>query len=344
MIPRLPAVLQVTLLLRIVRAVQPVPRMGPSAMAHAHPHDHAHPSRLPGQPPGQSVRMLRRAALLTLAFAAVEALGGWWTGSLALASDAGHMFGDGAALALAAFAGWIAGRPPSRRHSYGLGRVEILAATINGAALLLIAAAIAYEAVLRFSEPRQVQGGAAAAIALAGLALNLGIMKWLAPHGHDLNARAAALHVLGDALGSIAALAAGLVIALTGWTPIDALASLFICALIVALSLRLLRESLHALMEGTPLHLSPEAVGMEMARQEGVQSVHDLHLWTLSGSRIALSAHVVVRDMARWDRTLGELQQLLRERFGIAHVTLQPESAAPAVVRVAPPPPRQRRA
>jgi cobalt-zinc-cadmium efflux system protein len=293
---------------------------------------------------GRSRRVLRGAAALTLGFAVVEATGGWWTGSLALLSDAGHMLGDGAALALAAFAGWIAGRPPSRRHSYGLGRAEVFAATINGAALLLIAAAIAYEAVLRFGEPRQVQGGAAAAIALAGLALNLGIMKWLAPHGHDLNARAAALHVLGDALGSIAALAAGLVIAFTGWLPIDALASLFICALIVALSLRLLRESLHALMEGTPLHLSPEAVGMEMARLDGVESVHDLHLWTLSGSRVALSAHVVVRDMASWDRTLHELQHLLRERYGIAHVTLQPESAAPAPVRVAVPSPRQRKA
>ncbi|HEX9182149.1 MAG TPA: cation diffusion facilitator family transporter [Burkholderiales bacterium] len=312
-------------------------------MPQAHRHHHAHPPLQPGSPPGQSVLLLRRAALLTLAFAAVEALGGWWTGSLALVSDAGHMLGDGGALALAAFAGWIAGRPPSHRHSYGLGRAEVFAATINGAALLLIAAAIAYEAVLRFGEPRPVQGGAAAAIALAGLALNLGIMNWLAPHGRDLNTRAAALHVLGDALGSIAALAAGLVIALTGWTPIDALASLFICALIVALSLRLLRESLHALMEGTPLHLSPEAVGMEMARADGVVSVHDLHLWMLSGSRVALSAHVVVRDMARWDRTLRELQQLLRERFGIAHVTLQPESAAPSVVRVAIPPPRQRK-
>jgi cobalt-zinc-cadmium efflux system protein len=168
-------------------------------------------------------------------------------------------------------------------------------------------------------------------------------MRWLAPHGHDINARAAALHVLGDALGSIAALAAGLVIAANGWTPIDALASLFICALIVALSLRLLRESLHALMEGTPLHLSAEAVGMELARQEGVVSVHDLHVWTLSGSRVALSAHVVVRDLAAWERTLPALQALLRDRFGIAHVTLQPETPAPSEVRVSVPLPRARR-
>jgi cobalt-zinc-cadmium efflux system protein len=276
--------------------------------------------------------MLARAAALTLGFAALEALGGWWTGSLALVSDAGHMVGDGAALVLAAVAGWMAGRPPSRRHSYGLGRAEIFAA------------AIAYEAIARLGQARAIEGGVAAAIALAGLAVNLAIMKWLAPHGHDMNARAAALHVLGDALGSVAALASGLVIAVSGWTPIDAIASLFICALIAALSLRLLRESLHALMEGTPARLSPEAVGMEMARQDGVESVHDLHIWALSGSRIALSAHVVVRDLAGWDRTLAALRLLLQERFGIAHVTLQPESNAPAVARVPVPDPRRRKA
>jgi cobalt-zinc-cadmium efflux system protein len=313
--------------------------MRETAMAHAHPHPHSAPE--PAR--GRSMRILRRAAVLTLAFGALEALGGWWTGSLALVSDAGHMFGDGAALALAALAGWIAQRPPSQRHTYGLGRAEVFAATLNGAALLLIAAAIAYEAMARFGQPREIQGAAAAAIALAGLALNLGIMKWLAPHGHDLNARAAALHVLGDALGSVAALASGIVIAATGWTPIDALASLFICALIVLLSLRLLRESLHALMEGTPLRLSAEAVGTEMARQDGVESVHDLHIWTLSGSRVALSAHIVVRDLAAWERTLPQLQALLRERFGITHVTLQPETPAPSEVRVSVPLPRPRR-
>lgn len=304
--------------------------------AHSHPHATAEPAR------GQSMRILRRAAALTLAFAALEALGGWWTGSLALLSDAGHMLGDGAALALAALAGWLAQRPPSQRHSYGLGRAEIFAATVNGAALLVIAAVIAYEAMDRFAQPREIHGGTAAAIALAGLVLNLGIMQWLAPHGHDLNARAAALHVLGDALGSVAALGAGLVIAATGWTPVDAIASLLICALILALSLRILRESIHALMEGTPLRLSPEAIGLEMARQEGVASVHDLHVWTLSGSRVALSAHVVVSDLASWERTLRQLQHMLRERFGIAHVTLQPETSPMTEVRVPVPDPRRR--
>lgn len=283
------------------------------------------------------------AAALTLAFAGLEALGGWWTGSLALISDAGHMLTDGGALALGALAGWMARRPPSGRHSYGFGRAEIFAAVINAGTMLAIGAAIAYEATTRLGQPREIQGGMAAAIALAGLALNLGVMKWLAPHKDDMNARAAALHVLGDTLGSIGALVSGIVIVLTGWTPIDAIASLFICALIAVSSLRLLREGVHALMEGVPLTLSAEAVGMEMAKHEAITSVHDLHIWTLSGSRIALSAHVVVRDLSRWDRTLHELQALLRERFGIEHVTLQPESPVRPAVKVPVPDPRRRK-
>ncbi|TAK83571.1 MAG: cation transporter [Betaproteobacteria bacterium] len=281
--------------------------------------------------------LLWRAAAATLLFAALEAAGGYWTGSLALLSDAGHMVTDAMALALGALAARIARRPPSSRHSYGLGRAEIFAAAINACTMLAIAAAIAYEAVQRLKEPADIHGAAAAAIALAGLALNLAIVKWLMPHRHDMNARAAALHVLGDLLGSIAAIVSGAVIALTGWTPIDSLASLLIGVLIAVSSLRLLHEAFHALMEGVPLRLSVEELGREMAAAEGVDSVHDLHVWTLSGSRIALSAHVVVRDLSHWDRTLPALQALLRERFGIEHVTLQPEPATAPLVRVAVP-------
>jgi cobalt-zinc-cadmium efflux system protein len=276
---------------------------------------------------------LRGAAALTIAFAAVEAIGGWWTGSLALLSDAGHMLTDGAALALGAFAAWMAQRPPSERHSYGLGRAEIFAALVNALAMLAIVAFLGYEALFRLQQPAPVKGEAAALIALAGLALNLVILRRLSPHGHDLNARAATLHVIGDALGSVAALASGLVIALTGWLPIDPIASLVICALIAVSGLRLTRESLHALMEGVPRGLSVEAIGREMASVEGVLSVHDLHVWMLSGSRIALSAHVVVANLGQWDRTLPALQRRLQERFHIDHVTLQPESGARPLVR-----------
>lgn len=178
----------------------------------------------------------------------------------------------------------MASRPPSRRHSYGFGRAEIFAAVVNSGAMLAIAAAIAYEAVARLERPGEVQGAAAAAIALAGLALNIAVMRWLLPHRHDLNARAALLHVAGDLPGSVAAIVSGSVIAMTGWMTIDPIASLFICALIAVSSLRLLREGAHALMEGVPLSISTDAVGEAMARIRGVGSVHDLHIWTLSSA------------------------------------------------------------
>jgi cobalt-zinc-cadmium efflux system protein len=274
---------------------------------------------------------LRGAALLTIAFAVVEGVGGWWTGSLALLSDAGHMFTDGAALGLGALAAWMARQPPSQRHSYGLGRAEIVAALVNAAAMLVIVVALAYEAIVRLKAPTAVNGGVAALIAAVGLALNLWVIRRL--HGHDMNTRAARLHVLGDALGSVAALGAGAVIYLTGWTLVDPLASLAICVLIAVSSVRLLRESMHALMEGVPHGLSVETIGAEMARIDGVLSVHDLHVWTLSGSRIALSEHVVVRSMGHWERTLVELQARLHEKFGIDHITLQPESHTRPLVR-----------
>jgi cobalt-zinc-cadmium efflux system protein len=276
---------------------------------------------------------LLAAAAITVVFALAEAAGGWWTGSLALLSDAGHMITDGAALALGAAAAWMARRPPSQRHSYGLGRAEILVALANAAAMLLIVLALGYEALVRLEAPTAVNGPAAAAIAAAGLALNLWILRRLSPHQHDMNTRAARLHVLGDALGSIAALASGTLIALAGWTLVDPVASLVICVLIGASAVRLLRESLHALMEGVPHGLSVEAIGAEMARVEGVLSVHDLHVWMLSGSRAALSAHVMVKSLGPWERTLRELQHRLHEKFGIDHVTLQPETATRPLVR-----------
>jgi cobalt-zinc-cadmium efflux system protein len=287
---------------------------------HHHGHSHAHPT-------------LSGAAIVTVVFALAEAVGGLWTGSLALLSDAGHMLTDAGALLLGALAAWMARRPPSQRHSYGLGRAEVVAALVNATVMLAIVVALAWEAVMRFAQPSPVKGAAAAVIAAVGLAVNLWVLRRLAPHRHDLNTRAARLHVLGDVLGSVAALASGAIIAASGWTPIDALASLAICVLIAISAARLMRESLHALMEGVPHGLSVETIGAEMARVEGVLSVHDLHVWTLSGSRTALSAHVVVRSLGDWDRMLGDLQARLHAAFGIDHVTLQPESGVRPLVR-----------
>src|SRR5581483_12020098 len=166
-------------------------------------------------------------------------------------------------------------------------------------------------------DPSEVDAETAAVIAFLGLVVNLAVLRWLSPHSHDLNARDAKLHVVGDVLGSVAALAAAAIIALTGWTRADPAASPVICAL----------------MEGVPHGLSVDELGRELAGVEGVVSVHDLHVWTLAGSRAALSAHVVVGSMAHWERTLRELQRLLHERYGIDHATLQPEPQRQTLVR-----------
>jgi cobalt-zinc-cadmium efflux system protein len=285
---------------------------------HHHDHDEHHHHHSAG-----SVLLL--SLVLTLGFSLVEAVAGWWSGSLALFSDAGHMVSDSFALGVAAVASIIALRKPSSLHSYGLGRAEFVGALFNAGLMMLIVVAIAVSAVSRLMSPQPVAGGTVAAVAFIGLIINLWV-AWLLSRGEgDLNTRAALLHVMGDLLGSVAALIAGAVIVYTGWTPIDPILSLFIVALILFSSLRLLRESMHGLMEGVPLHLSLPEVGKALAEVEGVKSVHDLHIWSLSSHRIALSAHVVISDMACWENTLAALQNLLEERFDIEHVTLQPE-------------------
>ena len=281
------------------------------------PHTHHHP-----QATGY---LLWLATGLTLAYAAVEAGVGWWAGSLALAADAGHMVNDAAALALAAIAAWLASRPASAWHSYGFGRAEFLAALINSLALLILVAWIAVSAVQRLHQPQPVMGEAVSVAAAIGLGINL-LVAWLLSRGErNLNVRAALLHVMGDLLGSVAALLSGIVIAVTGWTPIDPLLSLGISALIVVSSLRLLREALHGLMEGTPFNLAPEAVGRALATVPGVTSVHDLHIWSVASEQTLLSAHLVVRDLRQWEAVLDACHALLAERFGIQHATLQPE-------------------
>jgi len=241
---------------------------------------------------------------------------------------------DGAALGLAALAAWAARRPASAKHSFGLGRAEMFAALANSLVMLVVVVLLAVEAFARFEHPVPVRGGAVSAVAAAGLAINLLVARLLSGGAHNMNTRGALLHVLGDILGSVAALASGLVIAVTGWTPIDPLLSLFIAVLLVASSLRLLRDAVHALMEGVPPELSLPEVGTAMAAVPGVVSVHDLHIWMLSGERVSLSAHVVVEDLARWEDTLRELQHLAAERFRIDHVTLQPEPQRRVLRRV----------
>ena len=285
-----------------------------------HEHDHQHHGH-----PEETDRILWLATGLTLAYAGVEAGVGWWAGSLALMADAGHMINDAAALTLAAMAAWLARRPASSRHSYGFGRAEFLAALVNSLGLLILVAWLAVSAIQRLRDPQPVIGEAVSLAAAVGLAINIGV-AWLLSRGErNLNTRAALLHVLGDLLGSVAALLSGVVIAFTGWTPIDPLLSLGIGVLIVASSFRLLREALHGLMEGTPFGLASEEVGRALATVPGVASVHDLHIWSVAPEQVMLSAHLVVRDLRQWETVLDACHALLVERFAIRHATLQPE-------------------
>jgi cobalt-zinc-cadmium efflux system protein len=284
-------------------------------------HTHHHP----GQDAHGSHRSLLLALCLTLSFALIEAVAGWWSGSLALLSDAGHMVTDSLALGLAALAAILARRRPSARHSYGWGRAEILAALFNALVMIALIAVISAEAVHRLKNPGSVEGAAVMLVALIGLLINLAA-AWLLSGAHEnLNVRAALLHVLGDLLGSVAALVSGAVIMLTGWTTIDPLLSLLIVALILVSAVRILHEALHTLMEGVPRHLDLEQIGYAIAGTDGVMSVHDLHIWSLSASRVALSAHIVVQDLGKWPKVLTHVRDLLAKDYGIEHVTLQPE-------------------
>ncbi|HKN09732.1 MAG TPA: cation diffusion facilitator family transporter, partial [Pseudomonadota bacterium] len=273
-------------------------------------------------------RALRFALALTAGFACVEAFGGWWAGSLALLSDAGHMVTDVAALAIALFAQHLAERPPSRRASYGYARAEVLAAFINALIMLLVVGCIAFEAMRRLYSPAPVSGAIVVAVAAAGLAVNV-LCAWMLSGGRSLNSRAAMVHVLGDMAGSVAALVSGAVIATTGWLPIDPLLSLFVAVLILRSTWLLLKATTPILMEGVPAHLSYDEIGRALTRVPGVATVHDLHVWHMSSERAALSAHLLIRDAAEWPDTLAAAQRLLAERFGIDHVTLQPAWRSP---------------
>lgn len=298
----------------------------PHGPAHGHDHNHNHvDARSRGHGSGSSRGPMAFSLALTVAFALVEAFAGWQSGSLALLSDAGHMLTDGLALGLALFAQSVAQKPPSERNTFGYSRAEVLGAFVNAVFMVLVIALIAIEAVQRLFHPGPVAGVTVMVVAAIGLVINLIVARILhGSHDHDLNRRAAYLHVLGDALGSVAALLAGAIVWKTGWVAADPLLSLFVVALMVFSTWRLLRESVNVLMQGVPAHLSYPGIGQALAAIPGIRNVHDLHVWHLSGERVALSAHVMIDDPARWPAILASVCRVLLERFAIDHVTLQP--------------------
>ena len=273
--------------------------------------------------------------LLTGATMVVEFVAGLWTGSLALLADAGHMLTDATALGLALIATWLAARPPTPAKTYGYYRAEILAALANALLLFGVAGSILVEAWHRLRVSAPVLAAPMAAFAALGLAVNL-LAAWLLHRGarESLTVRAAYLEVLGDALSSLAALVAAAVMVVTGWTAADPLASAAIVLLILPRTWRLLRQAVNVLLEGTPPHLSLTEIEDAMTRVPGVRRVHDLHVWTLTSGREAMSAHVVVADVRESERLLQALHAVLHAKFGIDHTTIQLETAPPDVLRI----------
>jgi cobalt-zinc-cadmium efflux system protein len=271
--------------------------------------------------------LLLIALVLTLGFSGVEGAAAYFANSLALISDAGHMVTDAAALGLALLAQIISRRPPSPKHSFGFGRAEALAAFINSIAMLALVVWIMVEAVSRFYSPHQVDGITVTVVAAIGLAMNIVVAWVLSRDKKSVNTRAALVHVMGDLLGSIAALIAGVVIQLTGWMPIDAILSILVSLLILKSTVSILRESYHFLMEGVPLHIDYLQVGDDLKRMPGVLSVHDLHVWEMTPSFPALIGHIEIADMNQWPEIMSRINAMLLDKHGIDHVTLQPEVA-----------------
>jgi cobalt-zinc-cadmium efflux system protein len=272
-----------------------------------------------------ATRRLALVLALTATYALAEVIGGWLSNSLALLADAGHMLTDIVALALALLAAWSARRPPDSTRTYGYQRLEILAALFNAVVLVCIALFILIEAWDRFRAPPQVDYTLMAAIAAGGLVVNVAGAMILGGHRHGLNVRAAYLHVLGDLLGSVGALAAAGLIGWFGWYWADPAASVVIGVIIVVSAVRLLFESVNVLLEGAPSHVKTDDVRRCLQDMPGVCEVHDLHLWSLGGESPLLTAHLVLDHSVPGDTVLRDATAALQRDYGIAHTTLQLE-------------------
>lgn len=265
------------------------------------------------------------AVALTLGFALVELIGGLWSGSLALLADAGHMATDSAALLFALIANIIARRPVSQRHSFGLARIEVIAAFVNALTMVVVVVWITIEAFNRINAPVAVQGLAVVGIGAAGLLVNVLVAWALSRERDNVNIRAAFVHVLGDLLGSVAAIISGLIIHFGGPLIADPLLSLLVAGLIVRSTFSVLKETTFVLLDSVPAGVDYATVGATLAKVPGIVSVHDLHVWAMVPGRSALSAHVLVDDIERWPVILHQARLVLRRDFEIDHITLQPE-------------------
>lgn len=312
-------------------------------MSHDHDHPHAHGGshargHVQAHAPASDAVALRRAFALTALVLVVEAVGGFLTGSVALIADAGHMLTDAGALGIALFAAWAVNRPRRARHTFGYGRAEVLAALLNGMLLGGVSVGIAVESMERLSVPHTVDATTMLAIAALGLVANLvSGMLLLRGARSSLNVRAALFHVAGDAIGSLAAIGAGLSMVWFGWYQADAIAGLAIALLLVASALRLIRDSVDILLEGAPRHLDLDEIADRVRKVPGVARIHDLHIWTVGSGFPAMSAHVDLRPGADAEAVRRAVHRLLHQEYAVAHTTIQTESAPPLLQVDGPP-------
>lgn len=303
--------------------------MGLGHAHHHHPHGHgSEGGRGEDRTPSSeaSLTALKRALFVTMAFMGVELVGGYLANSLALISDGVHMLMDGGALALSLFVAWVSKRQAPRGYTYGYQRVEILGAFLNGLLVWLISGFLIFESIDRFRAPPPVRGGMVFWIATLGLVANLISLYFLHRSSKEsLNVRSAYLHVLSDSLGSVGAMIAGAVIALTGWRLADPIITVVLALLMLWSSWTLVREAVGILLERSPDHLRLDEIEQALGLLDGVRSIHDLHVWTLSSGSVALSVHLVGEESRETGELLHQAAHLLEERFAITHTTIQVE-------------------
>lgn len=294
------------------------------SMTHTHPHDHPH-SHEHAAPVDRRSRKLLFAFVLTGMMMVAEVIGGVWSGSLALLADAGHMMVDALALLLALVGAWMAARPADARRSYGYGRMEVLVGFVNALSQFVLVGWIIYEAIVRLLHPGEILSGVMLSVAIVGLLVNALVLRTLHGHAHDdVNLAGASLHVLGDLLGSLAAVLAALAIRWFGWLWADPVLSMLVSLLILNSAWRLLRMSAHILLEGVPDGMDSAQVEVSLRTADpGIRGIHHLHVWQLaSGSRMA-TLHAELHEQADGGRALRAIKRMLLEHFGIQHVTVQ---------------------
>ena len=286
-----------------------------------HRHDHG-----PGRARDRNQRRLAIVLALVLGYSGVELIGGIWTGSLALLSDALHMVSDSAALALSLLAGFFAARPAQKRRTFGNSRLEILAALANGVVLAVVALFISVNALERYFTPRDVAGAGLFAVAAGGLVVNLVALYLLEGGRNDsLNLRGAFLHVASDTLASVGVCLAGIGIWKLGWLWLDPAVSLVVSVLVLGSAWQLIRDALDVLMETVPAHLDPEEIRSALLEVQGVRALHCLHVWTIGSGEVSLSSHLVVDPGPGTEALLEQVRRRLSERFSIDHTTIQIE-------------------